>query len=277
MITYPCCKINLGLNVVSKREDGYHNLETVFYPIPLCDVLEIKEVDNASHSLCTLLTEGNELDCNAQDNLIVKAYNLIAKDYKLPSVKVSLEKRIPSQAGLGGGSSDAAFMIKLLNAQFNLNISIGKMEDYAARLGADCAFFIQGKQTFATGIGNIFTSLNTDKDLLKGYHIAIVKPDIPIPTSEAFRNIKPQHPAISCEKAILEPIENWKNMLSNDFEKSIFGLHPELPAIKNKLYELGATYAQMSGSGSSVFGIFKNEPENLNQCFDGAFTFTAKL
>ena len=279
MITFPCAKINLGLNIVEKRTDGYHNLETVFYPIPLYDALEIKHMGEEFPSLvdCDLKVTGNIVDCNEADNLVIKAYNLLAKDYKLPRVHAHLFKYIPSQAGLGGGSSDAAYMIRLLDERFRLNIGKAEMERYAAKLGADCAFFISSEPVFATGIGNVFSPIKGIRETLKGYYITIIKPNVAVSTKEAYANIIPHKPKMCCRDIIKKPIETWRDLLVNDFEESVFKLHPEVENIKNKLYEQGAIYAAMSGSGSSLFAIFKAEPQHLDNYFTDCFTFSAQL
>lgn len=279
MIVFPCAKINLGLNIVSKREDGYHNLETVFYPIPLYDALEIKYMDEKfpSQVACDLKVTGNAVECDEQNNLVVKAYNLLAEDYKLPRVHAHLYKHIPSQAGLGGGSSDAAFMIRLLDERFRLNIGNPEMEKYAARLGADCAFFIEAEPAYAEGIGDELMPVDGPKGNLDGYYLAIVKPDIAVSTKEAYAAITPKATSKSCREIVRQPIETWKEELVNDFEAPIFKLHPELAEIKEKLYQQGAKYAAMSGSGSALFGIFETEPNGLNEQFQNSFCEVLKL
>lgn len=279
MIVFPCAKINLGLNIVSKREDGYHNLETVFYPIPLYDALEIKYMDEKfpSQVACDLKVTGNAVECDEQNNLVVKAYNLLAGDYKLPRVHAHLYKHIPSQAGLGGGSSDAAFMIRLLDERFRLNIGNPEMEKYAARLGADCAFFIEAEPAYAEGIGDELMPVDGPKGNLNGYYLAIVKPDIAVSTKEAYAAITPKATSKSCREIVRQPIETWKEELVNDFEAPIFKLHPELAEIKEKLYQQGAKYAAMSGSGSALFGIFETEPNGLKEQFQNSFCEVLKL
>lgn len=279
MIVFPCAKINLGLNIVSKREDGYHNLETVFYPIPLYDALEIKYMDEKfpSQVACDLKVTGNAVECDEQNNLVVKAYNLLAEDYKLPRVHAHLYKHIPSQAGLGGGSSDAAFMIRLLDERFRLNIGNPEMEKYAARLGADCAFFIEAEPAYAEGIGDELMPVDGPKGNLNGYYLAIVKPDIAVSTKEAYAAITPKATSKSCREIVRQPIETWKEELVNDFEAPIFKLHPELAEIKEKLYQQGAKYAAMSGSGSALFGIFETEPNGLKELFQNSFCEVLKL
>ena len=279
MIVFPCAKINLGLNIVSKREDGYHNLETVFYPIPLYDALEIKYMDEKfpSQVACDLKVTGNAVECDEQNNLVVKAYNLLAEDYKLPRVHAHLYKHIPSQAGLGGGSSDAAFMIRLLDERFRLNIGNPEMEKYAARLGADCAFFIEAEPAYAEGIGDELMPVDGPKGNLNGYYLAIVKPDIAVSTKEAYAAITPKATSKSCREIVRQPIETWKEELVNDFEAPIFKLHPELAEIKEKLYQQGAKYAAMSGSGSALFGIFETEPNGLKEQLQNSFCEVLKL
>ena len=279
MIVFPCAKINLGLNIVSKREDGYHNLETVFYPIPLYDALEIKYMDEKfpSDTACDLKVTGNVVDCDEQKNLVVKAYHILAADYQLPRIHTHLYKHIPSQAGLGGGSSDAAFMIRLLDERFRLNIGNPEMERYAARLGADCAFFIEAEPAYAEGIGDVLMPADGPDGHLQGYYLCVVKPDVAVSTKEAYSAITPKKPAKSCRDIVRQPIETWKEELVNDFEEPIFKMHPELAAIKLKLYDQGAAYASMSGSGSALYGIFKEEPKGIEEQFDGMFCEVMKL
>ncbi|KXB83176.1 4-(cytidine 5'-diphospho)-2-C-methyl-D-erythritol kinase [Prevotella sp. DNF00663] len=280
MISFPCAKINLGLNIIGERSNGYHDLETVFYPIySLHDTLEIKYMgeDFPSDTDCDLKITGNVIECNEQDNLVVKAYNLLASDFELPRVHAHLYKKIPSQAGLGGGSSDAAYMIKLLDERFRLNIGYAEMERYAAKLGADCAFFITSELSYATGLGDIISPVDGPKGNLNGYYIVIIKPDISISTKEAYQSIVPQKPLKCCKDIIRQPIETWKEALHNDFEIPIFKAHEELAAIKQTLYDLGAIYAQMSGSGSAIFGIFRIVPNGLEEQFPNTFIFSSKL
>lgn len=279
MITFPCAKINLGLNIVSKRPDGYHNLETVFYPIPLTDALEIKYMDEKfpSESPCDLKITGNDIDCNEEDNLVIKAYQLLAADFQLPRVHAHLVKRIPTQAGLGGGSSDAAYMIRLLDERFRLNIGIPEMERYAAKLGADCAFFITADPSYAEGIGDVLMPVDVPGAGLGGYYLAVVKPSVAVSTRDAYAAIVPKTPAKCCRDIVRQPIETWKDELVNDFEAPIFAMHPELAAIKQSLYDAGAVYAAMSGSGSALFGIFREHPTGLEKEFEGMFCQVMKL
>jgi len=271
MLSFPICKINLGLNVVEKRPDGYHNLETVFYPVPITDALEVFPMDPTfpSDVDCDLKVTNIHIDGDEQRNLVVRAYNLLKKDFPtLPRIHAHLYKGIPTQAGMGGGSSDCGFMITLLNKMFKLGLYEQQMIDYAAQLGADCPFFIVNRPSYAEGIGEKLQPVPLD---LKGWYLAVVRPAIPVSTKEAFSLITPQHPVKNCRDIVLQPVETWRDELTNDFEKSVFAIHPEIGAIKEQLYEMGAVYAAMSGSGSSLFGLFRN-PVSLD-CFDeeGAF------
>lgn len=279
MLTFPCAKINLGLNITSEREDGYHNLETVFFPVPLTDALEVKLMHNdfPSYEPCDLKITGNAVDCDEQNNLVVKAYKLLAQDFSLPRVHTHLVKRIPMQAGLGGGSADGAFMIRLLDERFRLNMGIAEMERYASRLGSDCAFFITAEPSFGTGRGEVLEPVQIVENNLQAFYIVIVKPAVAVSTREAFKQIVCRQPEHCCRDIVRQPVETWKAMLANDFEVPAFKQRPELAAIKQQLYNLGAVYAQMSGSGSAFFGLFRREPQQVKETFPGCFTFTSKL
>lgn len=253
MILFPNAKINLGLHITEKRSDGYHNLETLFYPIPLQDALEVHPLPADSDQPYLLHTSGVEVAGAAADNLVVKAYLLLRQTFDLPPIEIHLFKQIPSGAGLGGGSSDAAFMLKLLNERFELNQTAEQLEALAATLGADCAFFIRNQPTFASGIGNIFSPVSLS---LAGYQLLLIKPAIFVSTRDAFAQITPQPPLHSLQEVITQPISSWKELLINDFEKSVFPQFPLIGALKEELYQQGAIYASMSGSGSSVFGLF---------------------
>ena len=267
MITYPNAKINLGLNIVEKRPDGYHNLETIFYPIALQDALEVTQLEGEKEYALAL--SGTPIEGDPDQNLVVKAYKLLKSDFpNLPPVNIHMFKHIPTGAGLGGGSADAAFMLKLLNDKFQLKLSVEQLEEYASRLGADCAFFIQNKPVFASGIGNIFEQVQVS---LKGYYIVLVKPDVFVSTKEAYSLVKPKKPAQSLKEIARMPVETWRATMKNDFEESVFKLYPEIAAIKDKLYDMGAVYASMSGSGSSVFGIFREQVEFVDEVFSGCF------
>ena len=277
MITFPIAKINLGLNVVEKRPDGYHNLQTVFYPVPIMDALEIVPMSKGfpSDVDCDLKVTNINIQGDEQRNLVVRAYQLLKADFpNLPRIHAHLWKGIPIQAGMGGGSSDCAYMIRLLNETFELGLTNEQMEQYAARLGADCAFFIQSSPCYAEGIGEILQPIALD---LSGWHIGVVRPDIPVPTKEAFSRIQPHYPALNCREAVMQPVETWRNNLTNDFEESVFALHPEIGNVKEQLYYMGATYAAMTGSGSALFGLFKEHPDGLGQAFPNMFTFSGAL
>lgn len=269
MIVYPNAKINIGLNVVEKRPDGYHNLETVFYPITLQDALEIKELEeNVPVCGYKLKVMGTVLDGSPDDNLVVRAYKLLRDEYHLPPVSIGLYKHVPTGAGLGGGSSDAAFTIKTLNERFNIGLTDDKMEEYCAQLGADCAFFIKDKPVFATGIGNEFHPIDIN---LSNKQLVLVKPDIFVSTKDAYAKVNVHRPEVSLPELLSQPVETWKDTVVNDFEASVFTKYPEIAAIKDEMYDLGAVYASMSGSGSSVFGIFDAPVENVDEKFSGMF------
>ena len=277
MITFPVAKINLGLNVVEKRADGYHNLQTVFYPVPIMDALEIVPMSDGfpSDVDCDLKVTNIAIEGDEQRNLVVRAYQLLKADFPdMPRVHAHLWKGIPTQAGMGGGSSDCGYMIRLLNETFDMGLSSEQMQQYAARLGADCAFFIESRACYAEGIGERLQPIDLD---LSGWHIGVVRPDIPVPTKEAFSRIHPHYPALNCRDVVRQPVETWRDRLTNDFEESVFVLHPEIGAVKEQLYKMGATYAAMSGSGSALFGLFKDEPDALRQTFPDMFTFSGVL
>ena len=279
MTVFPCAKINLGLNIIERRPDGYHNLETVFYPIPLYDALEVHPMDHEfpSDQPCDIKVTGIPVSGQDDENLVVRAYQLIASDFELPRLHIHLHKRIPTQAGLGGGSSDAAYMIRLLDERFHLNMGNAEMERYAARLGADCAFFITSETAFAQGIGDILEPADGEYEGLEGYWLVLVKPDIAVSTREAFSRIKPCKPAKSCRMIVRQPISTWKDELTNDFEQSIFELYPAIGEIKQSLYKHGAVFAQMSGSGSCVYGIFRSKPVEMSPLYPQCQTYTIQL
>jgi 4-diphosphocytidyl-2-C-methyl-D-erythritol kinase len=251
MLAFANAKINLGLHVTEKRADGYHNLETVFYPVKLYDVLELTDANVTSFVLGGATVPGNPAD-----NICLKAYHLLAKDFNLPAQQISLLKNIPVGAGLGGGSSDAAFLIKLLNDKFKLGISLDRMEDYARQLGADCAFFIQNKPVYAVGKGDEFSEITID---LPDYCLVLVKPDIHVSTADAYAGIKPSIPSRSLKDLIHLPVKDWALHLKNDFENTVFLKYPQIERVKKQLYASGAVYAAMSGSGSAVFAIFEQQ------------------
>ena len=253
MITFPNAKINLGLNITEKRPDGYHNLETIFYPIPLEDALEVC-TSYKGEGKYSLTQSGLPIEGDIEKNLVVKAYKLLQDEgCDLPPVNIYLHKHIPSGSGLGGGSADAAFMLKLLNGTYNLHLTEERLEKYAACLGADCAFFIRNRPTYAEGIGNIFSPVELS---LANWQLVLVKPAVFVSTRDAFARIRPQHPIHNLKDIIQLPIEKWKDYMVNDFEESVFPQFPIIGNIKAELYRMGAVYASMSGSGSSVYGLF---------------------
>ena len=256
MKTEVCAKVNLGLNIVNKRDDGYHDLETVFYPVALYDSIEIKEAERFSFHI-----EGEPIEGDAERNLVVRAYRAVAEKHSLPPVEITLTKRIPMQAGMGGGSADGAFTIRLLNEQFELGMSTEEMRGIAKGLGADCPFFIEARPAYAEGIGEILTPLPLD---LSSYRMVVVKPPIAVSTREAFSGISVKRPEKCCRDIVMQPVETWREELKNDFEESIFPLYPLLGDIKQQLYDMGACYAAMSGSGSAMFGLFESTPEMDN-------------
>lgn len=267
----PNAKINIGLNVLERRPDGYHNIETVFYPIGLKDELYVakSEIVYERKIDYTLEVFGTEVTDDPEKNLIIKALRLIQKDFDIEPVDVQLRKNIPFGAGLGGGSSDAAFMLKALNELFELRLTYDELEKYAVKLGADCPVFIRNRPIFASGIGDVFSPVDIS---LAGYHFVLVKPDVHVSTPEAYSSVSPRHPENNILEIIKEPISAWKKLLKNDFEMPVFSKYPVIKEIKDTLYEMGAVYASMSGSGSSVYGLFEDIPDGLKK-FDKYFTF----
>ena len=266
MILFPNAKINIGLNILSRREDGFHNLETIFYPLAIRDALEVVEADQMKFT-----SSGLEIPGDAMDNLCLKAYYLLSKDYKLPPVHIHLHKNIPIGAGLGGGSADASFFIKLINQKFELRMDTLQMEAYASKLGSDCAFFIQNKPAIAVDKGDQLQTIDLD---LSSYFIMLVMPQVQVSTSDAYRGVRPATMASSLADLVKLPVEAWRVAIKNDFEPSVFLQYPIISEIKSKLYSAGALYACMSGSGSSVFGIFEKELklpdlEQYNKVFYG--------
>lgn len=269
MILFPNCKINFGLQILRRRPDGYHDIATIMYPTDWCDILEITpSQDGITH----LITTGNPVDCPPEKNLVMKAYNAVKGRFpSLPAVEINLHKIIPDGAGLGGGSADASFTILGLNEIFKLGLDKSQMAEIAAGIGADCPFFIYNRPLLATGIGEIFTETDIN---LAAYHILIVKPISSVSTKEAYAGVTPRDCNISPAEIVKNDVSTWKNTLINDFEESLFPNHPEIAAAKASLYDHGALYASMTGSGAAVFGIFRelDDAEKAQKAFDGLAT-----
>ncbi|MBJ6118748.1 4-(cytidine 5'-diphospho)-2-C-methyl-D-erythritol kinase [Pontibacter sp. BT310] len=256
MLDFPNAKINLGLQIIEKRPDGFHNLESCFYPVQWCDALEVLPAAQNTFTMSGLPVPGD-----TESNLCLKAYKLLEKAHNLPPVHMHLHKVIPMGAGLGGGSADAAFVLRILNKLFDLNLTIEQLQNYACQLGSDCAFFIENKPVIAVERGDVFMPAILD---LSGYSCVVVYPDIHITTAEAYAGVTPEKPSCTIEMILKQDIKLWKDIMHNDFEKSLFPKYPELAALKENLYEAGAVYASMTGSGSAVYGIFKGDaPANL--------------
>jgi 4-diphosphocytidyl-2-C-methyl-D-erythritol kinase len=274
MIAFPCCKINLGLHVINKREDGFHNLETIFYPVHWSDMLEIVVDNESSEGEVKFMSDGLTIEGNTENNLVIKAYKLFHQVFDLPAVKVFLFKKIPMGAGLGGGSSDAAYTLLLLNDLFSLQLTTIELEKYAAQLGSDCAYFIKRGVQLAKGRGELLEPIELD---LKSYFLCLIKPDIHVSTAQAFSGVKKRGDLVtSLNELIRLPMNDWRNVIQNDFEESVFKIYPELASIKNNLYDMGSKYAAMSGSGSTILGLFEVLPDlsNLKKTYT---VFTCEL
>lgn len=251
MLTFANAKINLGLFLTEKRADGYHNLQTVFYPIKINDVVELVDAEESQ-----MLIKGIDIPGDVNDNICFKAFQTLQRDFNLPHQQIILLKNIPVGAGLGGGSADAAFLIKLVNQKFELGLTEEQMEGYARPLGADCAFFIKNKSTYAFAKGDEFEELKVD---LSAYHLVLVKPHIHVSTADAYGKVNVKQPSSSLKDLIHLPLQDWQAHILNDFEPSVFAKYPQIDEVKTKLYQAGAKFALMSGSGSSVFAIFEKE------------------
>jgi 4-diphosphocytidyl-2-C-methyl-D-erythritol kinase len=263
VIVFPNCKINLGLNIIRKRNDGYHDLETVFYPLMLYDALEVVQLSSAQqgntgdHSLAQLSTSGEPIDVAAAENLCVKAYSQLKNKFaQIPPVRMHLHKSIPQGSGLGAGSANGAFTLRLLNDTFQLGLTIEQLLDQALQLGSDCPFFIINKPCFATGRGEFLEPVTVD---LSAYKIVLVVPPIHVKTAEAFSTVEPAQPSEPIKEIIQQPVETWTQKLKNDFERSVFNKHPNIGNVKDELYRAGAIYSSLSGSGSAVYGIFRRD------------------
>lgn len=257
MLVFPNCKINLGLYVTEKRPDGYHNLQTVFYPINWCDALEVLPATSATSDF-SLECSGLPVTGALEENILFKAYTLVKQKRTLPPVQVYLQKHIPMGAGLGGGSSDGAFFLTVLNTLFDLGFDEQELLELALSLGSDCPFFIKNRPVFAEGRGESFTEITLD---LSAYYILCVYPGIHSSTAGAFKTIVPAYPKHHLAESLLLPVDQWNSRVANDFEPALFSRHPELAGIKSKLYQKGALYASLSGSGSALYGIFKQAPD----------------
>ena len=263
MIVFPVSKINIGLRITGKRDDGFHNIETIFYPVRLSDALEFVANENSENDILSLsgIDVGNDTD----NNLIMKTLRKLRIVHEFPYLKIHLHKAIPVGAGLGGGSSDAAFLLKAVARHFELKISNKEMYSLALEIGSDCPFFVEGIPSYATGRGELLTHLPS---FLTGYYLALLNPGVGINTAEAYKNCKPEVPRQSLESLCLLPVKEWKNNIINDFEEFAFKKHPIIGDIKTKLYDSGALFSLMSGSGSSVYGVFSEKtelPENLRK------------
>lgn len=284
MTCFPNAKINIGLNVTGLRSDGYHNLETVFYPVPLFDELTVAAGELAIGHCATaeagsgfvLHSGGVPLNCPAEKNLVIKVLRNLREDFRIGDVHIYLYKRIPDGAGLGGGSSDAAFMMKALNRLFGLDLSDEEMEKRLSDIGADCAFFVRNKPVFAEGIGNVFSPVSLS---LSGLHLAIVKPRASVSTPKAYSLVRPKKPEHRIIDILKEPVESWKAELRNDFEEGVFAMFPEIARVKAELCRMGASYAAMSGSGAAVFGLFRTQPADgmLRSVFPDCFVWECCL
>lgn len=258
MIKFPNAKINLGLNIIEKRPDNYHNIESVFVPIPIHDILEITVNQKSSTQFSS---SGIAIPDNGKPNLVEQAWQIFSVKFGIPTVDIHLHKKIPIGAGLGGGSADAAHCMLALNELFDLNIQKEELLKLSSKLGADCAFFMNGKAAFAAGIGDVFSEIQLD---LSGYHFLVSYPNTHVSTPEAYKHVTPNIPKKDIREILKTPIENWKTDLKNDFEQSVFSQYPAIEALKKDMYKAGALYASMSGSGSTVFGIFDAAPELEN-------------
>jgi len=258
VVLFPNSKINLGLNIIRKRTDGYHDLETIFYPVAIRDALEIIKNNDPKEEV-GISFSGIPIKGRPHDNLCLRAYRILKKEFpQLPAINVHLHKAIPSGAGLGGGSADGAFMLKLLNQKFDLELSTKQLLDFALQLGSDCPFFIINKPCYGTGRGELLEPVPVN---LSPYKFVIVNPGIHVSTAEAFSLLTPSSPSKSIKEVIQQPVETWKAELKNDFERPVFKAYPAIEIIKATMYESGAVYACMTGSGSTVYGIFRKGAE----------------
>lgn len=269
MIVFPNAKINLGLQIVAKRPDGFHNIASCFYPVGWSDALEILPASAET----SFESSGIQIPGEASGNLCLRAYQLVAADYSLPPVRIHLHKAVPIGAGLGGGSADGAFTIKLLNQLFELGLSVQQMQQYARQLGSDCAFFIENKPVYCFEKGDQFEPIDLS---LSGKWIRLVNPGIHVSTAEAYAGVRPTLPSTDLRALLQEPITAWRSTVQNDFEASVATKYPAIANIKNTLYQQGALYASMTGSGSTIYGIFEHEPEPT-RAFEGCMLWQGVL
>ncbi len=273
MLCFPNAKINIGLNIIEQRPDKFHNIETFYYPVSLSDILEIIVSENNDEPKVTLKITGMKIDGKIEENLCYRAYKILSEDFPLPSVKIILHKIIPSGSGLGGGSSDGGYTMTLLNKMFQLGLGSEELVRYAEKLGCDCPFFIDNKPAIGIEKGNRLKNINVN---LRGCYLVIAKPNVTVSTAEAYSGIIPFQPESQIRDLIKLPISQWKNNIVNDFEKTIFKNHPEIKGIKDIMYNKGAIYTSMTGSGSAVFGIFENEI-SLKDTFNNMFYWSGWL
>jgi 4-diphosphocytidyl-2-C-methyl-D-erythritol kinase len=274
MLCFPNAKINLGLNIIEKREDGFHSIETVFCPVGLSDILEFIPEPALPPGTCIFDSTGIPIDGPDEKNLCVRAYHLLCDQFNLAAVHIHLHKIIPPGAGLGGGSSDAAFMLKYLDLQFGLKLGENKLCAFASQLGSDCAFFIRNRPMFGFDRGNRFRELSFFPQNL---HMVIVNPGIHISTAEAYAGTTPRKPAKPLEELIRLPVNQWKNQIINDFEPAMISGFPVIGEIRDRLYDLGAVYASMSGSGSSVYGLFNEKAPAMSNHFPDFFCWSGPV
>lgn len=273
MLVFPNAKINLGLRITERRPDGFHNLQSCFYPVGWSDVLEIVPAQTDAADGVTFTSSGIPIPGDVSTNLCVRACNLLKGDFALPPVQMHLLKNVPIGAGLGGGSADATFTLRLLNDQFALGLNVTQLESYARRLGSDCAFFVHNKPIYCLEKGDVFEPIDID---LRGFHIVLVYPNLAISTAEAYAGVRPCRPEVPLREQLLTPVESWRDVVHNDFEDSLFLTYPILADLKQQLYDLGAVYASMSGSGSSMYGLF-NAPVQLPNQFATYRVWEGKL
>lgn len=274
MIVHPNAKINIGLNIVSKRVDGFHNIETLMVPFGLTDELKLTENKRHGAKKFELVIDGLAVDGALDSNLVSRAYYLLNADYGLPPVKAVLNKKVPMGAGLGGGSADCAFAITALNKMFDLKLSTIEMQRYASMLGSDCALFVQNKPAYATSRGEVLKPVSLN---LSDYAIVVVKPDVHVNTAQAYKLLSPHEPEFKILDMLEKSPEEWNGKMVNDFEAPIFEMFPVLPKIKDELYRQGASYASMSGSGSAIYGLFRKCPDLDTSKFDGCFVWSGKM